>query len=38
MYGKTNVPYIIPEIYRNMDIDTKLEMDIAELVFNKHIP
>lgn len=37
MYGKTNVPYIIPEIYRNMDIDTKLEMDIAELVFNKHI-
>ena len=37
MYGKTNVPYFIPEIYGNMDIDTKLEMDIAELVFNKYM-
>ena len=35
MHGKINVPYIIPEIYRNMDIDTELEMRIAEFIYKK---
>lgn len=37
LYGKVNIPYIIPDTYRNIDIDTKLEMDIAELVHRKHM-
>jgi len=35
MHGKINVPYIIPEIYRNMDIDTELELNIAELIYKR---
>lgn len=37
VFGKTNAPYIIPEEYRNMDIDTELEMDIAELTYKKYL-
>ncbi|MGV8815385.1 MAG: hypothetical protein ACOH2D_14880, partial [Gelidibacter sp.] len=32
-FGTTNLPYEIPEQYKNMDIDTKLELDIAEFIF-----
>ena len=36
-FGKKNVPYIMPEFYRNMDIDTELELAIAEMTYFKHI-
>lgn len=36
-FGQRNIPYIIPEYYRNMDIDTELELDIAEMTFKKCI-
>ncbi|MBA6152650.1 acylneuraminate cytidylyltransferase family protein [Gelidibacter maritimus] len=36
-FGQKNIPYIRPEYYRNMDIDTKFELDIAELTFKTFI-
>lgn len=35
LHGKVNIPYIIPDHYRNIDIDTKLEMNITELIYEK---
>lgn len=32
-FGNKNIPYVIPEHYKSMDIDTKLELDIAEYIF-----
>lgn len=32
-FGAKNLPYEIPEHYKSMDIDTKLELDIAEFIF-----
>lgn len=37
IFGVINVPYQIPDYYRNIDIDTELELDIAELTYHKHI-
>lgn len=36
-FGKRNVPYVIPFYYRYMDIDTELELDIAEMTFRKYL-
>ncbi len=37
LFGKINIPYVLPEKYGNLDIDTVLEKDIAELILQKHI-
>ena len=36
-FGKRNIPYVIPEYFKNMDIDTELELAIAEMTYFKHI-
>lgn len=37
LFGKINVPHRIPIYYKNIDIDTELEMKIAERVYHKFV-